>query len=86
MRAKLKTRSRKWLIMGAGGFVSGLGTLFVFRSLPLASGTAAMAVIAIIAIKHLALALVVSSPLAALFQSVKPMLQAHCPFASAGKG
>jgi hypothetical protein len=79
-------RTRKWLVLGAAGFASGLITLLVFRSIPIASTTAGVAVVAIVAVKHLALALVVSSPIAAFFQSVKPTLRAHCPFASGREG
>ena len=86
MSTKLSRRKRKWLILGAAGFLSGLVTLLVFRSIPIASETAAMTLVAIVAIKHLALALVGSSPLGALFHSVKPTLRAHCPFATGGEG
>jgi hypothetical protein len=54
--------------------------LGLFRSIPLASGGAAATVIAIIALKHLALFIAVSSPMAALFQSVKPTVRTYCPW------
>jgi hypothetical protein len=68
MIPKPSKRTRKWLVLGAAGLASGLVTLLVFRSIPIASKTAATAVIASIAVKHLALALAVSSPAAAFFQ------------------
>jgi hypothetical protein len=74
-------RTHKWLILGIAGLASGLLTLFVFRSIPMASGTAAIAVVALIAAKHLALAAAVGSPLAALFQIVKSHVRPYCPWA-----
>ncbi len=71
-------RTRKWLFLGAAGFLSGAVVLLLVRSLPIASGTAVGIVVAMIAIKHLALFLAVSSPLAALFQSLKPKLREIC--------
>ena len=73
-------RNRKWLILGAAGFASGVVALVIFHSIPMASGTAAATIIAVIALKHLALALAVGSPAIALLQSVKPRLRAHCPW------
>lgn len=52
--------------------------LLLFRSIPMAAGTAATVVIAVVALKHLALAIAVSSPMAALFQSLKPRLRELC--------
>ena len=72
--------NRKWLVLGATGFASGALILLLFRSIPMAAGTAATVIVAIIALKHLALFIAVGSPVAALFQSVKPRLRAHCPF------
>ena len=83
---RLSKRVRKWLALGAAGFTSGLVPLLLLRPIPMASGSAVAAVVAMIAIKHLALALAVSSPLAALFQSVRPAVRAHCPFANGDGG
>jgi uncharacterized membrane protein HdeD (DUF308 family) len=71
-------RNRKWFLLGAGGLLSGVAALLVFRSLPMASGTAVTTVVAIIALKHLALFVAVSSPVAATLQTVKPRLRAIC--------
>jgi hypothetical protein len=71
----------KWLILGAAGLAGGLLALLVFRSLSLASGTAVMATVALIAAKHLALLVAAGSPLAALFQYLKPRVRAYCPWA-----
>jgi hypothetical protein len=73
-------RIRKWLILGIAGSVSGMLMLALFRSLPIASSSAALTIVAIIALKHLALFVAVSSPVAAFFQSVKPTAQAYCPW------
>ncbi|MGD0193060.1 MAG: hypothetical protein ABSD74_20175 [Rhizomicrobium sp.] len=79
-------RWRKWLIMGLVGSASGAVTLFVFRSIPMASGTAMLAVIALVAAKHVALAIAVGSPLAALLQSIRPAIERYCPFAPGSGG
>ncbi len=55
--------------------------LGLFRSLALASGSAAILVVAIIAAKHLALLVAAGSPLAVLVQHLKPKVRAYCPFA-----
>ena len=73
--------NRKRLIPAVAGFLTGLAMLWFFRSLPIAAGTAAAIVIAILVLKHVALAIVIGSPLASLFQSLKPGLRRHCPFA-----
>lgn len=73
-----RRRRRKWLTLGGAGFASGIAMLLFFRSLKLASGTAVAVMIAIIVLKHVGLLLAVSSPVAALFQSVKPKLRAWC--------
>ena len=78
MNQRRQRRNRKWLILGAAGLVSGIAMLMFFRSVPMASRTAAATIVAIIALKHLALLIAVSSPLAALFQSLRPMLRAFC--------
>ena len=77
---RMDRRNRKWLVLGIAGTVSGLLMLVLFRSIPLASGSAAATVVAIIALKHLALFVAVSSPAAALFQSLKPKVRAYCPW------
>lgn len=72
---------RKWTIMGSIGLATGLLSLALFRSIPMASGTAAIAVVALIAAKHAALAIAAGSPLAALFQILKPKVRPYCPWA-----
>ena len=72
---------RKWLILGAAGFASGLATLLLVRSLPVASGTAGIVIVSIIAAKHLALFVAAGSPLAAAFQFLKPKIRPYCPWA-----
>jgi hypothetical protein len=74
-------RAHKWLILGIAGLVSGLLTLFLFRSIPMASGTAAVAVVSLIVAKHLALAVAAGSPLAAFLQILKPKVRPYCPWA-----
>ncbi len=79
-------RRRKWVVLAAIGTSAGLVTLSLFRSIPIAAGTAAALIVALIVLKHLALAMIVGSPLAALFQSIKFQniklkIRAHCPFA-----
>ena len=71
-------RNRKWFVLGITGLVSGLAMLLLFRSIPMAAGTAATVMVAVIALKHLALFIAVSSPMAALFQSLKPRLREMC--------
>lgn len=78
MNERQSKQRRKWIFLGAAGLASGLAMLLVFKSLPIASGTAAGLVIAIIVAKHAALFLAVSSPMAALFQSIKPKLREIC--------
>jgi hypothetical protein len=80
MHDQQRRRNRKWLILGAAGFAGGLVTLLIFRSLPMASGTAAATIIALIVVKHLALVIAVGSPMFALLQQVKPTLRAYCPW------
>ena len=74
-------RQKKWAILAISGSISGIIMLVLFRSIPMAAGTAASVIVTTIILKHLALALIVGSPLAALFQGIKPKLRAHCPFA-----
>jgi hypothetical protein len=80
MHDRQRSRNRKWLILGTAGFAGGLVTLLIFRSLPMATGTAAATIVALIVLKHLALAVAVASPLFALLQRVKPTLRAYCPW------
>jgi hypothetical protein len=63
------------------GSITCMAMLLLLRSMPLAAGTATAVIVGIIVIKHVALAMIVGSPLAALFQSLKPKIRAHCPFA-----
>jgi hypothetical protein len=63
------------------GIMAGMAMILFFRSIPLAKGTAAAVIVGIIVIKHVALAMIVGSPLAALFQSLKPKIRIQCPFA-----
>jgi hypothetical protein len=49
------------------GSIIGMAMLLFFRSIPLAAGTATAVIVSIIVIKHVALAMIVGSPLAALF-------------------
>jgi hypothetical protein len=81
MDDRQRKRNRKWLILGGVGSISAFIVLLIFRSIPMASGTAALTVITIIGLKHLVLFIAVSSPAVALFQSVKPKLQTYCPWA-----
>jgi len=76
-----KQRTHKWLILGATGLASGVVTLLIFRSIPMASGTAAITLTLLIAAKHLALAVAAGWPLAALFEILKPKVRPYCPWA-----
>jgi hypothetical protein len=78
MTERQRKRRQKWMVLGVVGMISGIVMLLFFRSVPLASGSAAATILAIIALKHLALFIAVSSPLAAIFQSIKPRLRAFC--------
>jgi hypothetical protein len=77
----MNRRQRKWAILAMAGSITGMAMLLLLRSMPLAAGTATAVIVGIIVIKHVALAMIVGSPLAALFQSLKPKIRAHCPFA-----
>jgi hypothetical protein len=77
----MNRRQRKWAILAMAGSITGMAMLLLLRSTPLAAGTATAVIVGIIVIKHVALAMIVGSPLAALFQSLKPKIRAHCPFA-----
>jgi hypothetical protein len=80
MSEKQRRRNRKWLILGVAGFSSGFLILLMFRSIPMASGAAASVIVAIIAVKHLALFVAVSSPAVALFQTLKVKVRPYCPW------
>jgi formate hydrogenlyase subunit 4 len=71
----------KWAILAVAGSITGMAMLLFFSSIPLAAGTATAVIVGIIVIKHVALAMIVGSPLAALFQRLKPKIRAQCPFA-----
>jgi hypothetical protein len=71
---------RKWAVLAVAGSLSGLATLLLFGSIPLAAGSATAVVLAILAIKHLALAAMIGSPLLGLFRSIQPKLREHCPW------
>jgi hypothetical protein len=77
----MNSRQRKWVILAAAGSVCGVAMLLLFRSISIATGTATGVILAIIVLKHLALALIVGSPLAALFRNIGPKLRSHCPLA-----
>jgi formate hydrogenlyase subunit 4 len=77
----MNRKRRKWAILAMAGSITGMAMLMFFRSIPLAAGTATAVIVGIIVIKHVALAMIVGSPLAALFQSLKPKIRAQCPFA-----
>jgi hypothetical protein len=77
----MNARQRKWTILAAAGCITGIAMLLLFRSVPIAAGSATGVIVAIVILKHLALALIVGSPLAAAFQDIKPKIRAHCPFA-----
>jgi ABC-type Fe3+ transport system permease subunit len=76
-----RVRQRKWAILAVAGTTVGIAMLLLFRSISAAAGTATGVVVAIIVLKHVALAMVVGSPITAAFQSVKPTIRSHCPFA-----
>lgn len=75
----MRGRQKKWAILATVGSISGIMMLILFRSIPLAARTATGVIVAIIVLKHLALAMIVGSPLAAMFTSIKPKLRSHCP-------
>jgi hypothetical protein len=77
----MNSRQQKWTILAIAGSISGLTMLLLLRSIPMAAETAIGVIVATIILKHLALAVIVGSPLAAIFQSIKPKLRSRCPFA-----
>jgi hypothetical protein len=76
----MHSKQRKWAILAAIGSLSGLATLFLFRSIPIAAGSATAFILMIIVIKHLAIAAIIGSPLIGVFQSIKSSLREHCPW------
>ncbi len=68
-------------MLAAAGSVAGLVMLLLFRSIPVAAGTATTVIVSIIVLKHVALAMIVGSPLAAMLRGIKPKIRSHCPFA-----
>ncbi|MGA9308524.1 MAG: hypothetical protein WBW31_24220 [Candidatus Sulfotelmatobacter sp.] len=58
-----------------------MAVLLLVRSIPIAAGTATAVIVGIIILKHLALAIIVGSPLTAVLQSIKPKMRSYCPFA-----
>jgi hypothetical protein len=77
----MNRKQRKWAILAMAGSITGMAMVLFFRSIPLAAGTATAVIVGIIVIKHVALAMIFGSPLAALFQSLKPKIRTQCPFA-----
>jgi len=73
--------THKWLLLGIAGLASGLLALLLFRSIPMASGTAAAAFVSLMVAKHVALAVAAGSPLAAFFQILKTKVRPYCPWA-----
>jgi len=80
-----KRPTHKWLLVGIAGLASGLLALLLFRSIPMASGTAAVAFVSLMVAKHLALAVAAGSPLAALFEIFKSNARPYCPWAPKDK-
>jgi hypothetical protein len=77
----MNSRQWKWTVLAAAGSTSGIAMLLVFQSVPVAAETATAVIVAMIVLKHLALAMIVGSPLAAILQKIRPKIRPHCPFA-----
>jgi hypothetical protein len=77
----LNSRQRKWAILATAGSIAGMAMLVLFRSIPVSAGTATAVIVGIIILKHLALVIIVGSPLTAAFQGIKPKIRSYCPFA-----
>jgi ABC-type Fe3+ transport system permease subunit len=75
----MNRRQRKWATTAVVGTTVGLAILLLFRSIPLAAGTATAVIVGMIVVKHVALAMIVGSPLAALFQSLRPKIRELAP-------
>jgi len=69
------------ILLGLAGLVTGVVVLVILQSLPIATGAAAATVVALLVLKHLALFLAVSSPAAALWNTMREKLPARCPLA-----
>jgi hypothetical protein len=78
----MRSRRWKWGVLAAAGSIADVAMLLLFRSIPIAAGTATAAVFGIIILKHFALAIALGSPLAAIFKGVKPNIRRYCPFAT----
>jgi hypothetical protein len=77
----MNRRQQKWMMLAAAGSISGIAILVLFRSIPIAAGTGIGIIIGIVVLKHLALALIIGSPLAVMFRRIRPTIRSHCPFA-----
>lgn len=77
----MKSGQRKSATLAAAGSLAGMAMLLVFRSVPIAAGTATAVIVAVMILKHLALAIVVGYSLPAMFRSIKPKIRSYCPFA-----
>jgi hypothetical protein len=75
----MHSRRRKWIILAAAGSLAGAAMLLLFRSIPIAAGTATTVIVGIVILKHVALAIIVGSPLAGLFKSIQPNARTYCP-------
>jgi hypothetical protein len=77
----MKTTRRKWFVLATAGIVAGVAMLLLLRSIPIAAGTATAVIVSVVVLKHVGLAIIVGSPLAALFKNIKPSVRSYCPFA-----
>jgi hypothetical protein len=77
----MNRKQQKWMMLAAAGSISGVAILALFRSIPIAAGTGVGIIVGIIVLKHLALVLIISSPLAVILQRIRPTIRSHCPFA-----
>jgi hypothetical protein len=71
----------KGAVIAAAGALTGIAVLLLFRSIPIAAGTATGVIVAILVLKHLALIIMVGLPLTAFLQKIRPKIRSHCPFA-----
>jgi hypothetical protein len=76
-----RKRHHNWLIVGIAAGAIGLLMMFTFRSIPMAFGAGVAMTVAIIVLKHLALAVVIGAPMLAFPRSIKTTLRAYCPWA-----
>lgn len=74
-------RRQKRLILGIGGSLAGVAMLLLFHSIPVAAGSGIIAILAVIILKHLALAIITGSPLLAIVPDLKSKIRSRCPFA-----